>query len=647
MDEPPTRPTRPAPSRPAGALARLFDVSVDFDLLESADLDWWRGKVLERLLVTFFVFVTVAVVPSLIAAVGVSAWGLVVLDVVVVAWFAVLWRMKGLANRLRTRLLLGSVYLLAAVLLGMAGSRGAGFVWMFGYVVLAAMLVGRTGLLRALAVAAVTLMVFSLLGHRAPLDNALDDWHLLWAVLGGNTLLLAATTAAALSGLVGGLGATLRRGEELRSDLQTERDALARANQELQEQIRRREESEAARARLREQLLQAEKMDALGRLSRGIAHDLNNLLQPILVHGEFIRDAPGATAGLRHDADQVLESAHQATQLVRRVLTFGQKLPPRLEVVDLKLLLTSAVSLARAGNAAGVDILVNGPHNPVLVRADPSQLHQVVMNLCSNALQAMKGTGGSLTVTCGLGTPVVAERPVRRVEAAGPALVDNAAVWLTITDSGPGMTAEVVDHVFEPFFTTRSDSGGTGLGLSIVHGLVMNLGGQLILSTGPQEGTTFAITLPRAQADDKPAVVNGPVLRPVNARQPRVLVVDDEPPLRRIASRVLRMSRVEVLLAGSGEEALELLLERGEAVDLVLTDRRMPFMTGEELAETLAHRLPGLPVVLMSGDGTERTADQLASLGVRRVLSKPFSSAELREVVEELVGRGETAVCAR
>jgi|GEM_PF-6330846 len=622
-----------------GALGRLFASARDLDVPDSADVDWWRSRILGRLLVTFLVFSVVAVVPSVVASISVGAWALVVVDLAFVAWFAVLWRFDTIPSRIRTRLLLFSVYALAAGLLGFIGSRGAGFIWLFGYVVLTALLLGHTALLQAIALSLITVAGFTFASHHAPLDSPYPDWRLLWAVLGGNTVLLAAVVAAAMSGVLEGLGRTLHRGATLRDALSERNHALDHSNRALQAEIQRREESEAARERLQQQLAQAEKMDALGRLSRGIAHDLNNLLQPIVMHGEFIREAAPADATWRQDAEQVLMSASRASSLVRQVLTFGQQVAPHIERVNLLDHINQTVSLARAATRSTATVRVRGPSTPVHVYIDPTHLHQLVMNLCTNALQAMNAEGGLLEVACGVGKPTLKDRQVHRHQAGetdrtGP----DACAWVTVTDTGPGIGAELVDRVFEPFFTTRVDQGGTGLGLSIVHGLVLRAGGSLTLSTGPGEGTAFAIALPCAN----PSVAPTPPPRPVPSSPPDVhpcvLVVDDEPTLRRVTARILRKGPFEVIVADSAEAALDLVTEGNQAVDMVLSDRRMPHMTGEELAEQLAVLRPDLPVVLMSGDGTERSPEDLTRLGVREVLAKPFGSKQLLATIHTVLG---------
>jgi signal transduction histidine kinase/CheY-like chemotaxis protein len=616
----------------------MFDVSETAQAPPGAGLDWWRARVLSRLLLTFMVFITLGVGPSMAAAVAARVWPLLAFDVLLIVAMAVLWRHKGLSHTARSRGLLTYVYLLSTVLLGAAGVTGAGFLWMMAYVLLTVILLGRRAVLWAVAIASLTLGVFAVQGHVAPLKPDSIDLRLLWTILGGNTVLLGAVVASALSGVVEGLGATLRQGQALRSKLAQQHEALVHSHRKLQAESARRQESEAARAALRDQLHRAEKQEALGRFSRGIAHDLNNLLQPIVVNGEFLRDS-APTAAARRDAEQLLDSAHHARTLVHQVLGFGRQVRRELEPVDLVDHLRRTAELARTSTGTRATVEVSGPAEPVVVQADRSQLHQLVMNLCTNALQAMGEAGGTLHLQCGAGHPPLGRRD-HELELAPPqgGPHPQSAVWLEVRDTGPGIAAADVDHVFEPYFTTRAGAGGTGLGLAIVHGLAQQLGGMLRLSTGAGQGTSFTITLPRGVPEQASAPAPVVAIRPPRAKRARVLVVDDDPQLRKIAQRLLVRAGVEAEVAESGPQALEHIQAAGGGIDLVLSDRRMPRMSGEDLAEHLHRAHPQLPIVLMSGDGTDRSPQELAALGVRQVMLKPFGRAELRTMLSEVLG---------
>lgn len=616
----------------------MFDVSETAQAPPGAGLDWWRARVLSRLLLTFMVFIALGVVPSMVAAVAIRSWPLLAFDAILIVAMAALWRLDGLSHTARSRGLLAYVYLLSVVLLAAAGVGGAGFLWMLAYVLLTVLLLGRGAVLWALGIATLTLVGFTAAGHEAPLAEHPIDPRLLWVILSGNTVLLGAVVASALSGVVEGLGATLRQGQSLRRKLAQQHDALVHSHRKLQAESARRCESEAARAQLREQLHRAEKQEALGRFSRGIAHDLNNLLQPIVVNGEFLRDA-ATTPAARRDADQLLDSAHHARKLVHQVLGFGRQVRPQPEPVDLQDHLRRTAELAVTSTGTGAAVEVSGPPEAVVVQADPSQLHQLVMNLCTNALQAMGEHGGTLSLRCGTGHPVPGQRD-HELNLAPPQGGPPApsAVWLEVRDSGPGIPAAEVDHVFEPYFTTRAGAGGTGLGLAIVHGLVHQLGGALTLSTGAGQGTAFTITLPRSVPEHATAPAPAAAVRPPRSDRARVLVVDDDPQLRKIAQRLLVRAGVDAEVAESGHQALERIRDAGGGIDLVLSDRRMPRMSGEDLAEQLHRVHPDLPVVLMSGDGTDRTHQELAALGVRQVMLKPFGRAELRTMLFEVLG---------
>ena len=375
------------------------------------------------------------------------------------------------------------------------------------------------------------------------------------------------------------------------------------------------------RRQLEEQVRQAQKMEAIGQLAGGIAHDLNNILSVILTYTEIISDDLEPGGHLRDDLDEIRRASQRAAELTRQLLAFGrqQMLQPR--IVDLGAIASGLGNML--GRLLGADVeLVLRLGAVDKVRADPGQIEQVIMNLVVNARDAMP-EGGTLTVE-------VANTLDGAVGASG------RFVMLAVSDSGDGIAPEIRDRIFEPFFTTKAMGKGTGLGLSTVHGIVTQSGGHVVLESELGHGTTFRVYLPRVDDPDEPIVE--PAL-PLTARAAgeTVLVVEDDPQVRVVVGTILERSGYRVLSAHSGTDALRLAAEPDATVDLVLTDLVMPRMSGREVAQRLASLYPAAKVLFMSG----YTQDAAMRVGVvdRGIafLAKPITPDTLLRKVREVL----------
>ena len=376
---------------------------------------------------------------------------------------------------------------------------------------------------------------------------------------------------------------------------------------------------------LEEQLLQSQKMEAIGRLAGGVAHDFNNILTAIVGHTSLLLGRLPEGDPRRADAEQVQRAAERAVALTRQLLTFGRRHPAVVETLDLNEALEDVVPMLRQLVGERVEIVVRPEPGLEHVRVDRNQFQQVVMNLVANAAEAMPD-GGTITV----------ETANARIRAGkrSPSPAPGQYVLLTVRDTGRGMDAETRAHLFEPFFTTKEM--GTGLGLATVYGIVAESGGQIEVESTEGEGATFRVYLPPTAG----AAAGAPETRPAElaAGSETVLLVEDEEAVRGLARRVLEDCGYTVLVAEDARKALE--LERAEdgPIDLVLTDVVMPGRTGPELAQELLQRRPGLKVVLMSG----YAQDTFARVGLSDDtphLEKPFTPAALVRAVRDALDR--------
>jgi PAS domain S-box-containing protein len=375
--------------------------------------------------------------------------------------------------------------------------------------------------------------------------------------------------------------------------------------------------------RMAAQLTQAQKMQAVGQLAGGVAHDFNNVLATITLSADVLRsriDDPDQRAGL----DRILAATRSATELTRKLLYFARRQPTRPAGVDVAEVVHRVLDMVSGslGSTIEVDVDVAGCP-PVLV--DPTHFEQVLLNLVINARDAMPG-GGRLSVSA-----VLAPAGVR----LDGTVVPEASVALVVADTGLGMSQEVRDRALEPFFTTKSAGSGTGLGLSTVHGIVDGAGGRISIYSEPGLGTSVQVELPVA---DLPANVTGePEVTPPRGRGERVLVVEDQGDLRRTIVTILQAGGYDVTSAADGADALDA-LTAADGIDLVLSDVVMPGLTGPELSEAVMAAYPGTPVVLMSG----YVGGVLASHGVLSealVLTKPFTSDTLLATVATALRR--------
>lgn len=386
--------------------------------------------------------------------------------------------------------------------------------------------------------------------------------------------------------------------------------------------------AERQRQALAEQLLQAQKLESLGRLAGGMAHDFNNLVAVILSYADFALRELGADHPARADLEEIQAAGKRAGHLTRQLLAFSRRQPLVPEALDLDQVVADMHAMLHRLLGESIELVVRLAPEPAWVLADPGQLEQVLMNLALNARDAMPG-GGRLVIRTEF-----LEDPGRR-RALFPSLPDGNYVLLTVQDSGHGIAPEALVHIFDPFFTTREPDQGTGLGLPTVYGIVRQSGGEIQVESTPGEGTTFRICLPRI--DPLPQVPAPQASLPQEQHSGSILVVEDDPAVRRVAKRILRNAGYRVQTAAHGEEALALSQEAAKGFDLLLTDLVMPRMSGLELAERLEKLSPGLRTLFVSGYTDALLPAEETWQANRAFIAKPFAAESLTQKVRELL----------
>lgn len=392
----------------------------------------------------------------------------------------------------------------------------------------------------------------------------------------------------------------------------------------------RRLAAEREKKRLSEALRQSMKMEAVGLLVGGVAHDFNNSLTSICGNAEILRRREGLPPEAREEAEEIAKAGRYAAALTRQLLAFSRKAPVDPVVFDLNGVLADLHKMLSRTVGERVQVELTPLPEPAMVRADVGQIEQVVMNLSVNARDAMPD-GGKLAIR--VETIEVAEKTAPPGIRAKP----GRYVVLSVADTGVGIPAEVRARLFEPFFTTKDPGKGTGLGLATVQGIVLQNDGAVTVESEPGHGAEFRVWLPSAAAPQAAGAAKGPAEEASLAGK-RVLLVEDEAPVRSLLARILRNAGVEVIEEISGDSAA-IRAPLNAAPDALVTDIVMPGISGYELARRLRERHPTLPIVFISGYADEETLDAASGCPNATVLMKPFSPSELvRRVRRALAG---------
>jgi len=394
--------------------------------------------------------------------------------------------------------------------------------------------------------------------------------------------------------------------------------------------ITERKLAQAERERLGLRLRQAEKMEAVGRLAGGIAHDFNNVLGGIFAYGEMLFEKAPEKSPLKRYAQNILAAATRGRELVEQILAYSRSQRGKRAPVDVGNVVAETLELVRGSLPAGIRLEANAPGSRLVVIGDATQLHQVVMNLCSNAIQAMSA-GGTMRVALEA-ADVTAERGLSH-----GTLRPGRYVRLSVEDSGSGMDEATLSHIFEPFFTTKDIGRGTGLGLSLVYAIVTDSGGAIDVKTAPNQGSTFTIYLTLADvALASPNDIAGP---PPRGNGERVLLVEDEAPLLAGTAEVLSQLGYEPVAFSDSRAALAAFEAAPGRFDLVVTDEVMPGLTGTGLASVVRRRRPDLPIVLVSGYSGPLLTQQALAAGVSELLTKPLQSREIANLLARVLHR--------
>ncbi len=401
---------------------------------------------------------------------------------------------------------------------------------------------------------------------------------------------------------------------------------LRNQNETLEKKV---EERTKELAKYERQLQQVLKIQAIGTLAGGIAHDFNNILFPIVGYTELTMDEVSEDSVAHKNLEEILKAAHRAKNLVQQILTFSRQSDQERKPIKIQNIITETLRLLRASIPASIEIIHKIQDDCGHIMGDPTQIHQVIMNLCTNAYHAMQDKGGKLEVI------------LTEIDVGYKEMIDKVGMQpgkhlrLLVKDEGCGMEASVLDRIFEPYYTTKEQGKGTGLGLSVIHGIVKNLGGDITVKSTPGKGTIFQVYLPLIE-DVDPDVEFESTDGAIKGEE-RILLVDDEEQIVAMEQQMLENLGYRVTARTDSAEALKVFAEHPQNFDLVITDMTMPHMTGDQLAQKMLDIEPNIPVILCTGFNQVITEEKALAMGIQKFVMKPVVKKELATTIRTVL----------
>ena len=404
---------------------------------------------------------------------------------------------------------------------------------------------------------------------------------------------------------------------------------LSQTNTLLEREITERQRAEESLRQKERQLQTTQKMEAIGTLAGGIAHDFNNILGAILGYTELAIQKADTTSRLHHNLQEVLVAGHRAKDLVHQILMFSRRSEPEPKPMNLVFIVRECIRMLRPTIPSSIEIRQTLAEDAGHVLADATQIQQVLINLCTNAEHAIRGTEGVLELS------LEHVEVTQQFSEYYPELKPGPHAKVMVRDTGRGMAPDVVQHIFEPFFTTKEVGEGTGMGLAVAHGIIRSHGGAITVDTAIDRGTTFSVYLPLIDGIQKEDLDHeeGPILEGTGC----ILFIDDEEPLVQVGKEMLEQLGYEVIVETSSANALATFQKTPMKFDAVITDQTMPHMTGETLARELLQIRPHLPIILCTGYSHTITKEKASSMGISAFLTKPILRRELGFTLGQLL----------
>jgi len=421
----------------------------------------------------------------------------------------------------------------------------------------------------------------------------------------------------------------LRNQKELLEEMVLARTVeLTRVNERLEQEIKEHRRAEQEKMRVESQLRQALKMEAIGTLTGGIAHDFNNIIGIIIGNAELAFDDIPDWNPARHNLEKIKTASLRAKDVVRQLLSFSRKTELNRKPIKIGPIVDESMKLLRASIPASIEMRTNILNDTGTIQADPTQIHQVVINLCTNAAHAMEEEGGIMEIS-------LAEIQLGEMDAPGDGKINPGSyVQLTVKDTGQGISEDVTNRIFDPYFTTKEVGKGSGMGLAVVHGIVQSHNGSIMVKSIPGKGTAFKLFFPITLTEE----VQEPETReemPTGNEQ--ILFVDDEEAMVELNRQ--RLERLGYTVMGETDplKALDHFRSHPESFDLMITDMTMPHMTGDKLVQEILKIRPDLPIILCTGYSEKISEESAKEIGIRKYIEKPIERETLARTVREVL----------
>lgn len=597
---------------------------------------YWQDRLLFTLLLIGSSLGLLVYVPSVILCIKEKLWFVGLADTMIYAWVVVLFFKRSLPFSLRSHSIVYMAYTLGVILMWTPVSFAGGPVWLFAFPVLAAIFMGIRTSLMALIINALTILTMGILHDQGVLPGGYEilSSTIKWVVVSLNFIFLNGVVAVSAGFIAKGLMISLGHEKIISDSLEQEHHKLLEFNRQLELEIVERKHVEEAlrqqgvqQRKLESRLNQAQKMEAIGILAGGIAHDFNNILSSVIGYTELAMEDVEKGTPLENDLKEVYKAGNRAKDLVGQILTFARQDDERSKPTRISSIVKEATKMLRSAIPSTVDI-VQDIQSDSLVMADPTQIHQVFMNLSTNAAQAMEDEGGVLRI--GLYDEKINNGPSENPDGLKP----GTYLKIEVSDTGKGIPEAHLDSIFNPYFTTKKAGEGTGLGLAVVHGIVKKCGGSISVHSEQDQGSVFRIHLPVVKNATKDVSTESEALPPGNER---ILLVDDEISIVRMASQRLGRLGYSVTSRNNSLEALELFRARPAGFDLVITDMTMPHMTGDKLAQELMAIRADIPVILCTGYSKRISEEIAVHMGIKALVHKPISNATMAKTVRKVL----------
>ena len=376
------------------------------------------------------------------------------------------------------------------------------------------------------------------------------------------------------------------------------------------------------------ELARAEKLHVIGTLAGGIAHDFNNILFPIIGHTEMLLSDTPEDSPSKRSLNEIYSSSLRAKDLVKQILTFSRQESSELQLMKMQPIIKEALKLIRSTIPSTIEIKHDIQTDCGVVKADPTQIHQIVMNLATNAYHAMEKTGGELKVS-------LKNVELGNYDVITPDMIPGEYVCLTVSDTGTGIDKVITEKIFDPFFTTKAIGKGTGMGLSVIHGIVIRMGGAIQVHSKPGKGAQFQVYLPAEKSLLEEQVTNSNA--EIQSGTEHILLIDDEEAILTMEKKLLERLGYQVTSQIISVEALEVFRANSNKFDLVITDMQMPNMSGDKLSAELVKINPDIPVLLCTGYNEAMSEEKAFSMGIKGFLLKPIVLKDLSQKIREVL----------